>query len=180
MKMTGTDNVDVECGENKVEGEDSWRTVECLRGRLFAERMASKNAREEAHQLGIMLVEMEGLLEQEEKWRNKAEKKLKLLMKKLEIVGKSWSVSESDSSFRGSVEEDPYSSSSKTESASGAGAGVGAGVEEGVDNSMAIVRVENERERSVKQVLESLRRAKEQLQSSIERRRMGISMIKVG
>lgn len=39
--------------ENKVEGEDSWMTVSCLRGRLLAERMASRNAREEADQLGI-------------------------------------------------------------------------------------------------------------------------------
>lgn len=66
----------------------------------------------------------------------------------------------------------------RTESTSGVGVGVGD--EEGVDNSMAIVRVENKREMRVKQVLESLRRAKEQLQSSIETRRMGISMIKVG
>lgn len=30
-----------------MEGEDSVRTVDCLRGRLLAERAASKNAKEE-------------------------------------------------------------------------------------------------------------------------------------
>lgn len=37
--------------ENKMEGEDL-RTVECLRGRLLAERMASKVAKEYADQMG--------------------------------------------------------------------------------------------------------------------------------
>ncbi|KAL1549461.1 hypothetical protein AAHA92_17564 [Salvia divinorum] len=115
MKMTGTYNADVECGE-------------------------------EADQLGIRLMEVERLLEQEEKSQNKAEK--------------------------GSVEdEDPYCS--RTESPSGVGVGV--------DNSMAIVPVEiHERETTVKQVLESLRRAKEHLQRSMVRRSMRISTIKVG
>lgn len=35
----------------KMEGEDSVRTVDCLRGRLLAERAASKNAKEEAQLL---------------------------------------------------------------------------------------------------------------------------------
>ncbi|XP_057779723.1 uncharacterized protein LOC130998311 [Salvia miltiorrhiza] len=170
--------------------------------------MASKNAREEADQLGIRLLEVERLLEQEAKFRNRAEKKLKFLMKrlqssaststteevqKLEIMRKeivksvdleefndsqliSWSVSESTYSIIGSNEY------SKMESSS---------ADEGVDNSMALVAVEtsSEKERvdpeildaTVKQVLESLRRAKEQLRSSMERRRsMSIGMIKVG
>lgn len=35
-----------------MEGEDSVRTVDCLRGRLLAERVASRNAKDEAEQLG--------------------------------------------------------------------------------------------------------------------------------
>ena len=36
----------------KMEGRDSWRTLECLRGRLLAERQASKIAKEEAELMG--------------------------------------------------------------------------------------------------------------------------------
>jgi hypothetical protein len=35
-----------------MEGRDSWRTLECLRGRLLAERQASKIAKEEAELMG--------------------------------------------------------------------------------------------------------------------------------
>lgn len=35
----------------KIENEDSLRTVECLRGRLLAERVASRNAKEEVEQM---------------------------------------------------------------------------------------------------------------------------------
>ncbi|KAL8504577.1 hypothetical protein ACS0TY_015949 [Phlomoides rotata] len=67
-----------------MEGEDSVRTVDCLRGRLLAERAASRNAKQDADQLGNKLMEIETLLKQEAKSRNRAEKKLKSLMKKLE------------------------------------------------------------------------------------------------
>ncbi|XP_057801391.1 uncharacterized protein LOC131016709 [Salvia miltiorrhiza] len=73
-------------GERKMEGEDSVKTVDCLRGRLLAERAASKNAKAEAQQLEIKLMELEKLLTQEAKSRNKAEKKLKFLTKKLESI----------------------------------------------------------------------------------------------
>lgn len=36
-----------------VQGDDGLKTVECLRGRLLAERVASKAANEEADNLGI-------------------------------------------------------------------------------------------------------------------------------
>lgn len=35
-----------------MEEEDSLRKVECLRGRLLAERVASKNAKQDAEKLG--------------------------------------------------------------------------------------------------------------------------------
>lgn len=38
--------------EKKVEAKDDLRTVECLRGRLLAERQASRLANEEAELIG--------------------------------------------------------------------------------------------------------------------------------
>lgn len=67
----------------KMEGRDSWRTLECLRGRLLAERQASKIAKEEAELMGNKLIELENKLREETKLWKKAEKKHKLLMKKL-------------------------------------------------------------------------------------------------
>ncbi|XP_030927193.1 putative protein TPRXL [Quercus lobata] len=72
--------------DKKVEGDDGVRTVECLRGRLLAERQASRVAKENAELLGNKLIELESQLKEETKFRNKAEKKLKLLMKKLESL----------------------------------------------------------------------------------------------
>ncbi|XP_075637874.1 uncharacterized protein LOC142610043 [Castanea sativa] len=72
--------------DKKVEGDDGVRTVECLRGRLLAERQASRVAKENAEILGNKLIELENQLKEETKFRNKAEKKLKLLMKKLESL----------------------------------------------------------------------------------------------
>ncbi|XP_033509399.1 uncharacterized protein [Nicotiana tomentosiformis] len=46
--MTCESNADGKLSEKKMEEEDSLRTVECLRGRLLAERVASRNAKEEA------------------------------------------------------------------------------------------------------------------------------------
>ncbi|KAH8504689.1 hypothetical protein Peur_045833 [Populus x canadensis] len=70
----------------KMEGRDSWRTLECLRGRLLAERQASKIAKEEAELMGNKLIELENKLREETRLRKKAEKKHKLLMKKLESL----------------------------------------------------------------------------------------------
>ncbi|KAL1541246.1 hypothetical protein AAHA92_25494 [Salvia divinorum] len=79
-----------------MEGEDSVRTVDCLRGRLLAERAASKIAKEEELQLENKLMELEKLLKQEAKSRNKAEKRLKFLMKKLESMKSSHCSDESE------------------------------------------------------------------------------------
>ncbi|KAJ6870943.1 hypothetical protein NC652_036573 [Populus alba x Populus x berolinensis] len=76
-----------------MEGEDSLRTLECLRGRLLAERQASKIAKEEAELMGSKLIELEDKLREEIKLRKKAEKKHKFLMKKLESL-KIWPASE--------------------------------------------------------------------------------------
>ncbi|KAL5809665.1 hypothetical protein ACOSQ3_030356 [Xanthoceras sorbifolium] len=72
--------------EKMVEGNDALRTVESLRGRLLAERQASRVANEEAEQLGNKLIELENQLKEETKLRKKAEKKLNFLKKKLESL----------------------------------------------------------------------------------------------
>ncbi|KDP29047.1 hypothetical protein JCGZ_16436 [Jatropha curcas] len=72
--------------KKKMEGEDSLRTLDCLRGRLLAERQASRVAKEEAELMGNKLVELENKLREETKLRQKAEKKLKFLMKKFDSL----------------------------------------------------------------------------------------------
>ncbi|PIN15002.1 hypothetical protein CDL12_12363 [Handroanthus impetiginosus] len=96
--MTERDDSDAKYSENQTEEEDNVRKVNCLRGRLLAERMASRNAREEADKLGKKLVELENQLKEEAKLRNRAEKKLKFLMKRLESMNISYVTDESQSS----------------------------------------------------------------------------------
>ncbi|KAK4749349.1 hypothetical protein SAY87_026798 [Trapa incisa] len=62
------------------------RTIECLRGRLVAERQCSRAAKENADQLGKKLKELEDKLKEETKMRDRAEKKLRLLERKLESL----------------------------------------------------------------------------------------------
>ncbi|KAL7092015.1 hypothetical protein ACP275_12G139400 [Erythranthe tilingii] len=115
--MSVEGNADSNWSEKKVEGEDSLRTVDCLRGRLLSERVASKNANEEAEHLGNKLMELETLLKQEAESRNRAEKRLKLLMKKLQSMNISYISDESGYSC--SVEKSDVSSvSSSTTSSS--------------------------------------------------------------
>ncbi|CAK9167302.1 unnamed protein product [Ilex paraguariensis] len=86
-------------GNKKMEGDDGLRTtMECLRGRLLAERAASRVAKEDAEQMGNKLIELETQLRAEIKSRNKAEKKLKFLMKKLESMNISYVSDESERS----------------------------------------------------------------------------------
>ncbi|KAJ8503788.1 hypothetical protein OPV22_004674 [Ensete ventricosum] len=68
-----------------MEDERSW-TVACLRGRLLAERVASKAAKEEAEKLAKRLEELERKLDEEIKCRNRAEKRRKCAIKKLESL----------------------------------------------------------------------------------------------
>ncbi|CAD6341242.1 unnamed protein product [Miscanthus lutarioriparius] len=67
-------------------GGGGMRTVECLRGRLLAERVASKAAKEEADQLAKRLDELGKKLADEVKVRNKAERRLRRAIKKLESL----------------------------------------------------------------------------------------------
>ncbi|KAI6698172.1 hypothetical protein NL676_018291 [Syzygium grande] len=68
------------------EKEEGLRTMECLRGRLLAERQASRFAGEQAQLMANRLVELENQLREETKLRTKTEKKLKFLKKKLETL----------------------------------------------------------------------------------------------
>ncbi|KAL0666524.1 hypothetical protein Bca4012_029228 [Brassica carinata] len=61
-------------------------TVECLRGRLLAERQVSRSAKEEAELITRRMKELEKHLKEEIRLREKAEKRLKFLMKKLEFI----------------------------------------------------------------------------------------------
>lgn len=86
MEMVTTGgNADAKLGE-QMEGEEVSRKVECLRGRLLAERAASRNAKEEAELMETKLIELETRLKEETKSRNRAEKRLKFLMKKLDSL----------------------------------------------------------------------------------------------
>ncbi|KAG1371621.1 hypothetical protein COCNU_16G007150 [Cocos nucifera] len=67
-------------------GDDGLRTVECLRGRLLAERVASKAAKEQADNMAKRLEELERKLAEEIKYRNMAEKRLKHALRKLESL----------------------------------------------------------------------------------------------
>ncbi|XP_057984058.1 uncharacterized protein LOC131168556 [Malania oleifera] len=76
--------------EKKMEGDDGLRTLECLRGRLLAERAASRAAKEEAELMGNKLIQLENQLKEETKSRNRVQKKLKSLMAKLESLNISY------------------------------------------------------------------------------------------
>lgn len=97
-----------------MDGEDSVRTVHCLRGRLLAERAASRDAKADAEQLQTKLMELENLLKQEAKSRNRAEKKLKFLMKKLESMNILHVSDESE--YSGFIDKTDISSISSTAS----------------------------------------------------------------
>ncbi|XP_073060190.1 uncharacterized protein [Primulina eburnea] len=95
----GGDNGDAKRSEKRLEGEDMVRTVDSLRGRLLAERMVSRNAKEEAEQLGNKLIQLETMLKQEVKSRDRAERKLRFLIKKLESKNISYVSDESEQSI---------------------------------------------------------------------------------
>ncbi|KAI3799483.1 hypothetical protein L1987_34781 [Smallanthus sonchifolius] len=97
--------------DKRMEGDEGLRTVECLRGRLLAERAASKAANDESEQISKKVIELEKQLKMEIKSRNKAEKRLKFLMKKLDSLNISY-VSADESS---SLSEKSDISSSKSQ-----------------------------------------------------------------
>ncbi|KAK4783238.1 hypothetical protein SAY86_007612 [Trapa natans] len=74
------------CSDVKMEGVEKGegiRLIESLRGRLLAEREASRAAREEAELICKRLVELDSKLREETKLRDKARKRLEFLEKKL-------------------------------------------------------------------------------------------------
>ncbi|XP_058214466.1 uncharacterized protein LOC131325960 [Rhododendron vialii] len=114
--MIAGGNVDGKLSGKKMEGDEDLRTVECLRGRLVAERAASRVAKEDAEQMENKLTELENKMRAEIKSRNRAEKRLKLLMKKLDSLNLSsyyHTVSENSSILEKS-EMSSVSSSSST------------------------------------------------------------------
>ncbi|XP_076882021.1 uncharacterized protein LOC143530349 isoform X2 [Bidens hawaiensis] len=85
--MVADDSFQEKWSDKKFEEEDEGlRTIECLRGRLLAERAASKAANQESEQISKKVSELEKRLKLEIKSRNKAEKRLKFLMKKLDSL----------------------------------------------------------------------------------------------
>ncbi|KAL8210526.1 hypothetical protein R6Q57_004963 [Mikania cordata] len=85
--------------DKRMEEDEGLRTVECLRGRLLAERAASKAANDESEQISKKVAELENQLKMEIKSRNKAVKKLKFLMKKLDSLKTSYVSADEASSF---------------------------------------------------------------------------------
>ncbi|KNA25064.1 hypothetical protein SOVF_009970 [Spinacia oleracea] len=69
-----------------MKGETALITVDCLRGRLLAERASSRAAEHNVELLAIKLSELEEQVKIEMKLRRKAEKKLNSLRKKLESL----------------------------------------------------------------------------------------------
>ncbi|CAN4109641.1 unnamed protein product [Withania somnifera] len=96
--MIAEENADGKWSEKKMEKEDGLRTVECLRGRLIAERAASRKAKEDAELMGNKVIELARKLKEETQSRNKAEKKLKFLIKKLESMNLCYVSDESEHS----------------------------------------------------------------------------------
>ncbi|KAL7136542.1 hypothetical protein ABFS83_10G038300 [Erythranthe nasuta] len=205
--MTETENAGAIWSGIKIEGEDSIKTVNCLRGRLLAERVASRNATEKADQLRNKLLEVEKMLKQEAKSRNKAERKLKILMNKLQSMNISYVVNESETgsnqdpifptiSNNSDRNEDSLTSEKQVFSDDQRIEGLSQEDDqeypyEHIDNSMALIAVdtpphENQTvdpeilDHTVKEVLDALRHAKEQLQSSILERKRISTIIKVG
>ncbi|XP_028775107.1 uncharacterized protein LOC114748167 [Neltuma alba] len=94
LTLANADKEDPKSRGKKMERDEGLNTVvRCLRGRLLAERQASRVANEEAESMGNKLVELEKKLRDEIELREKAEKRLKKLKKKLQSL-KLFSISE--------------------------------------------------------------------------------------
>ncbi|KAL4576546.1 hypothetical protein LXL04_012642 [Taraxacum kok-saghyz] len=113
--MMVNDNSTAKWIDKNMEGEEGLRTVECLRGRLLAERAASKAANDESDQISKKVTELEKQLQMEIKSRNKAEKRLKFLMKKLSSLNISYVSTDESSSFSEKSEISSVSSSSRSQ-----------------------------------------------------------------
>ncbi|KAL1819585.1 hypothetical protein ACET3Z_014454 [Daucus carota] len=110
--VTSGGNVAAKHSAQNEGGGDGLKTLECLRGRLLSERVASKAANVEAENLGNKLVELEEKLKEETKGRDRAQKRLKSLMKKLESLKIVYLVSDESSSHSSSFGKSDLSVSS--------------------------------------------------------------------
>ncbi|XP_010037895.1 uncharacterized protein LOC104426515 isoform X2 [Eucalyptus grandis] len=101
------------CSVNTMEddgGDNSSLTLlECLRGRLLAERQASRAAKDDAEFMVQKLTELEEKLREEIRLRDKAEKRLKFLRGKLETANIPFSptLEESEESCRSPIASGP-------------------------------------------------------------------------
>ncbi|KAJ0987706.1 hypothetical protein J5N97_006062 [Dioscorea zingiberensis] len=68
------------------EEDGGLRTVDCLRGRLLAERVTSKAAKAEVEKMSTRLEELEKLIAEEIKSRDRAQRRLENALKKLESL----------------------------------------------------------------------------------------------
>ncbi|XP_042510525.1 uncharacterized protein LOC122085966 [Macadamia integrifolia] len=114
-KMRVDDHAEKKWREKSVEGDDGLRTLECLRGRLLAERTASKAAKEEAELMRNKLVELERKVKAEIEAKNRAEKKLKFLTKKLKCLKLAPSSDQSSSLEASSGLKDPEEGKANSE-----------------------------------------------------------------
>ncbi|XP_017244691.1 uncharacterized protein LOC108216437 [Daucus carota subsp. sativus] len=114
--VTSGGNVAAKHSAQNEGGGDGLKTLECLRGRLLSERVASKAANVEAENLGNKLVELEEKLKEETKGRNRAQKRLKSLIKKLESLKIVYIVSDESSSHSTSFGGSELSVSSSSSS----------------------------------------------------------------
>ncbi|KAI5325496.1 PREDICTED: zinc finger CCHC domain-containing 10 [Prunus dulcis] len=115
--MIATSKEDGKWSDRKMEGDGGLRTLECLRGRLLAERQASRVAKEDAELMGKKLMELKNQLNEEIKLKDRAEKKLKFLKRKLESLKISSSSVESQQSSSSKNSEISCSQSTTTSSA---------------------------------------------------------------
>ncbi|KAI3939257.1 hypothetical protein MKX01_002125 [Papaver californicum] len=99
--------------EKEMEAENNLRTLECLRGRLLAERLASKSAKDDAEFMEHKLTELEKQLSIDTELRNKAEKKLKLLVRKMKSMNIASPVKSSYTTSSGLREPDKQNSDSQ-------------------------------------------------------------------
>ncbi|KAJ0704668.1 hypothetical protein HanPI659440_Chr14g0565151 [Helianthus annuus] len=113
--MMTNDSLTSKWRDKIMEGAEGLRTVECLRGRLLAERAASKAANDESEQITKKLIELEKQLKMEIRSRNKAEKRLRFLMKKLDSLNISYVSSDKYSSSISEKSEISSVSSSKSQ-----------------------------------------------------------------
>ncbi|KAI4300199.1 hypothetical protein L6164_033601 [Bauhinia variegata] len=112
--VTGSSMEDHKWSGKVMEANEGLNTVECLRGRLLAERQASRLAKEKEEYMGNKLIELESKLREEIKLREKYERKLKFLKKKLESFNITSISGESEQSYSSEKRENSCRSSTSS------------------------------------------------------------------